>query len=189
VRRDFRDAHEVFGSVDVVGTADVAAFDKRNEIGMRAKEGAGPEVPVRHGEDFGPVLAGDQDWIARPAAVGSNRDADAPRARAGNHAQAVSRIGASRRAQTATCTGASACTWTALYGRVSPVPGNRGSGFAGTAPIPDWAPGQVGVASVGCDQAPYARGADEGLVGQGDHGGAAFIRGQRAQSRKTCRQG
>ena len=142
LRRDFRDADEVFGSIDVVGTAGVAAFDERDEIGVRAEEGTGPGVTAGHGENFGPVLAGDQDRIARPPAVGGDRDGGAR-------------------------------AWGAACAR---------------AVLPGWAAGCAGVAPVGRDQPLDARGADEGLVGQGDHGGAAFIRGQRTQRRKTCRQ-
>jgi len=74
-RQDFRDAYEIFGGVDVVGAAYVATFNERDEVGMRAEEGAGPGVTVCQSENFGPVLTGDQDRIARAAAIGSDRNA------------------------------------------------------------------------------------------------------------------
>jgi len=125
-RRDVRDADEVFGGVDVIGTACVAAFNERDEIGVRAQEWARSGVAARVGENFGPMLAGDEDRIARPPAVASNRDA------------------------------------------------------GGVA--------RVGVTLVGCDEALDAHGGDEGLVGEGDDGGAAFVRGQRAEGGKPRRE-
>ena len=60
LRRDFRDPAEVSGSINVVsgsinvvGTAGVATFDERDEIGVRAEEGTGPGVTAGQGENSG----------------------------------------------------------------------------------------------------------------------------------------
>ncbi len=44
-RHDFRDAHEVLGGVDVVGTACVAAFNERDEVGVAR---GGKDAPRHH---------------------------------------------------------------------------------------------------------------------------------------------
>ena len=67
------DAGQVGWGVDVVGSADVAAFDQRDEVRVGAQEDPGALVAGGRRADLGPVPAGQQDGIARPALVGGHR--------------------------------------------------------------------------------------------------------------------
>jgi hypothetical protein len=142
-RQDFRDAYEIFGGVDVVGAAYVATFNERDEVGMRAEEGAGPGVTVCQSENFGPVLTGDQDRIARAAAIGSDRNAGtAAGERAISRAETSGHDGVAGWAGTDGWPGAIGCPegagWagTDSWARTDGCPGTigcpEGAGWAGT---------------------------------------------------------
>ena len=67
------DAVEVGGRVDIVGAPGVAAFDERDQVRTGAQERPGALVAGGRRDDLGPVLAGQQDGVARLALVGGDR--------------------------------------------------------------------------------------------------------------------
>jgi hypothetical protein len=65
---------QVLRRVDVVRTAHVAALDQGYQLRVRPQEGTRSGISGHHGQHGQPVVAGDEDRVARLAVIGRHRD-------------------------------------------------------------------------------------------------------------------
>ena len=71
------DTVKVGGRVDIVGAPGVAAFDERNQVRAGTQERPGALVAGGGRDHLGPLLAGEQNRVARLAFVGGDRHGSA----------------------------------------------------------------------------------------------------------------